>query len=64
MVHGQIIRYVDTNNNDNLVVNDDDVISITCVVWMMVRSFIRETPGPMEALKPAVPNSILAPKQD
>lgn len=35
---------------------------VTCVVCMMVRSFIRDTPGPMAALSPAVPNSIRAPK--
>lgn len=34
----------------------------TCVVWMMVRSFMQATPAPMAALRPAVPNSILEEK--
>ena len=42
--------------------NDVDVMSFTWVVWMMVRSFMRETPGPIGALRPAVPNSIRTPK--
>ncbi len=35
---------------------------VTCVVCIMVRSFMQDTPGPMTALNPAVPNSIRAPK--
>lgn len=34
----------------------------TCVVWMIVRSFMRDMPAPMAALRPAVPNSILEEK--
>ena len=30
----------------------------TCVVWIIVRSFMQDMPGPMAALSPAVPNSI------
>lgn len=41
---------------------DGEVVGHTCVVCMMVRSFIQEIPGPMAALRPAVPNSILDPK--
>lgn len=45
-----------------LYVEQQFIHLLTCVVWIIVRSFIQAVPGPMAALRPAVPNSILEEK--